>query len=120
MATETKYFTKKGDPRINFDLVSQEALDKLTLAREISGIPYKITSTYRTKEQDIALAGFAGAHTETPCTAFDIAFKNSKDLFLILKGLFTAGFIRIGVNWNNNHIHVDDSKKLPNPVFFKE
>lgn len=115
-----KNFSPKNDSQIDWVHVDENSLDMLDRARTLAGVPFRITSNYRTKEQDIALAGFAGAHTEIPCTSFDIAASNGKQRFAIIKALFEVGFPRIGVNVKNNHIHVDNSQILPRMVFFVE
>ena len=115
-----KYFSPKTDPKIDWDKVDHYAIAMLDEARRIAGVPFRITSHYRTKEEDIKLAGFAGAHTEIKCSAFDIAYKNSVDAHAILRGLFRAGFIRIGVNFKNLHIHCDNDKTRPHPAFWIE
>ena len=114
-----KYFSPKTDPGIDWDKVDHNALAMLDTAREIAGVPFRVTSNYRTKEQDIALAGFAGAHTEFPCSAFDIAYEK-KNLHRMLKAIFEAGFIRVGLNPKNFHIHLDMDKTRPHPAFWIE
>lgn len=115
-----KYFSPKTDPKINWEKVDKESLQMLDYARGIAGVPFVISSNHRTKEQDMKLAGFTGAHTEEPCTAFDITFKDKKQAFHIVRGCFAAGFQRIGINYDNNHVHVDNSKTLPSPRIFFE
>ena len=117
---ELKHFSKDGDPQIDWVNVDMNALQMLDNAREISGVPYQITSNHRTAEEDMALAGFTGAHVEIPCTAFDIYCPNATMAHAILRGCFAAGFPRVGYNAKNGHVHVDCSKVLPNNVFWIE
>ena len=113
------YFSPDGDPKINFPLIDDVALMMLDLARDKSGIPFIINSHYRTSEKSIAVGGSAkDAHTEIPCSAFDIACSSSRDRFLIIKALLDAGFNRIGVA--KGHIHVDKSDALDKNVVWIE
>lgn len=116
-----KYFTSGGDPAINFEKVDMKALEMLEQAREYANIPIKITSSYRTPERCIEIGSKPdSAHTEIPCTAFDISACDARERGMIIKALYIAGFDRIGLNLINNHIHVDDSPTKPHNVFFIE
>lgn len=113
-----QYFSIEGDQNIDWEEVDLLTLKKLDAARKISGVPYHITSNYRTLENP---AGFAtDAHRDIPCKAFDIACVNSHQLFRIVLGLILVGFVRIGVNKKNNHIHVDASTTRVQEVLFLE
>ena len=114
-----KYFTKETDPKIDFEKVDHSALTMLEIARDIAGIPFKITSTYRTPEHSEEVGGFKGdAHTEIPCTAFDIACVDSVSRYRIVNACFYAGFKRIG--FNKVHVHVDASLTKPQGVLWLE
>lgn len=121
-----KHFSIEGDPPIDWELVDVNAIKCLDRAREIAGVPFVVTSNHRTPEQDMALAGFIGAHAESPCTAFDIRCRkeggkfNSQMAFKIIPALIQCGFNRVGINNKNNHIHADMSKVLPQDVLFIE
>jgi hypothetical protein len=115
-----KYFSPSKDPKINWAECDKEAMSMLDMARHSAGIPFIITSHKRSISHDLQLAGFAGAHTEQPCSAFDILARNDTERFLITKALLGVGFKRIGINAKNGHIHVDNSKRLPNQVLWIE
>lgn len=72
-----------------------EFLSKLDFARARAGVPFNLSSSYR--------GGDLGAHGEG--LAVDIACLSSRWRFLILRGLISVGFTRIGIY--PSHIHVD-------------
>ena len=82
---------------------------KLDNARELAGIPFKITSGYRTNNHNKAIGGVKNSsHTNIPCNACDIHIKDSKSRWIILNSLIQIGFNRIGIG--SNFIHVDTDK----------
>jgi len=116
-----KHFNPSTDKAINWDVVDWDAIKILDDARDRTSIPFFITSHYRTPEHSVEVGGITtDAHTETPCSAFDIEASNSADRFKIVKACLAVGFPRIGINIKNNHIHVDNSKKLPPFVLWIE
>jgi zinc D-Ala-D-Ala carboxypeptidase len=115
------YFTKEVDLKIDWDRVDPVALDQLNLARHVAGVPFRITSHYRTPEKSLAVGGSpTDAHTQVPCGAFDIAYTNTLESYRIVRGLIFAGFPRVGINARNRHIHADVSTSLPSPRFWVE
>lgn len=122
-----RYFSRLNDRKIDFDKVDLDSIVLLDHARHIAGVPFQITSHYRTPEQSVLIGGIStSAHTEIPTTAFDLSCKrpngtwNSQAAFKIISALIQVGFQRIGVNNKNNHIHVDRSNKLPRQVLWLE
>ena len=86
-----------------------EFVIKLDEAREIAGIPFKITSGYRTPAHNTAVNGVrSSSHMNIPCNASDIFIKDSKSRWIILNALIQVGFNRIGIG--SNFIHVDTDK----------
>lgn len=113
------YFSKEIDTEIDFDKVDQTTLTMLNKAREEAGIPFNITSHYRTPGHSLDVGGLINdAHTEIPCTAFDISCNSGRELITIIKSVLNAGFDRIGLN--HSHVHVDNSTKLPRNVMWIE
>ena len=88
---------------------------RLGEARTIAGIPFVISSGFRTKEHNAKVEGVNGsAHTKG--LAADIRIANSRIRFIILSALLKVGFTRIGIA--NNFIHVDvDTGKAPNVIW---
>lgn len=92
-----------------------EILDKLVRkldkAREISGVPYNITSGYRCRKHNESIGGSENS-SHLYGLAADIYTNNHKNRLKILRGLIKAGFKRIGIA--KNYIHVDIDKKKSN------
>ena len=100
----------KANPPCNRSQMRTEFMDKLQNARTISGTPYVILSAYRSLQHEYS-KGRSGTSSHTKGCAVDIRFLNGGELGLILKGLYLAGFTRIGINWKNKFVHVDDDKE---------
>lgn len=120
-----KYFSRLNDPKIDFSKVDLEAITLLDHARGIAGVPFIVTSNYRTPQHSLEEGGFQNdAHTEVPTTAFDLYCMrpngkwNSQAAFKIVPALIQAGFNRIGCG--DGHIHADRSKVLPQNVLWLE
>ena len=96
-------------------LMDRGFLMKLDLARGNAGIPFTITSGYRTKEHNAKVGGVSDS-SHTLGLAADISCNNSKDRLLIVSSLLRAGFNRIGIA--NTFIHVDlDYNKVQNVIW---
>ena len=95
-----------------------EFLRMLDEARHTSGIPYKITSGYRTKEYqaDLRKRGYPTARNSAHLSGFaaDIAATTSEQRMRILHGLVLAKFNRIGIS--RTFVHVDDDPGKPPDV----
>jgi len=96
-----------------YDLMSDDLLIKLDLAREIAGIPFNINSSWRDKATNEREGGKPNsAHLRG--NAVDISCANSSNRFTIIDACITAGFTRIGIA--KTFIHVDVDEDLPNCV----
>ena len=86
-------------------------LDKLDNARNIAGVPFKITSGFRTQEHHEAIYQKLGKKPTRSAHltghAADIATGDSVQKYKIIAALIKAGFNRLGIA--ENFIHVDDS-----------
>lgn len=82
-------------------------MEMLETARGIAGIPFIITSGYRTKAHNKSIGSKSTNHTTG--RAADIAATNSRDRFLIISALLQAGFNRIGIDIKRKFIHVDSN-----------
>ena len=79
---------------------------KLEHARELAGIPFRITSGYRTAEHNQKVGGVSNSSHLNGLAA---------DISIVLNALIKAGFKRIGVAKTFIHCDTDDSK--PNSVW---
>jgi len=86
-------------------------LKKLDKARAIAGIPFFITSGYRSPQHNLDVGGVQdSAHTLIPCKAVDIACDNSINRQKIIRALAEVGLTRrLGIA--KSFIHTDDSQK---------
>lgn len=82
---------------------------KLQKARDISGIPYLITSGVRTWMHNLEIGGLLSS-SHLVGWAVDIAVSSSRERHQILKGLILAGFTRIGISDGFIHVDLDPSK----------
>ncbi len=103
----------------NLDLEFVAMLDR---ARHKAGIPFVITSGFRSPEDNFNAGGVQGS-SHTKGLAVDLRCHSSTELWHILDGLFSAGFTRIGIyhRLQDNlimpaHVHVDASLDLPQNV----
>ena len=90
-------------------------LEKLDQARGLAGIPFKITSGYRTKEynEDLIKRGYKASKNSSHLKglAADISVKDSKSRFIVFNSLLLAGFTRIGIADTFIHVDLDTDKK---------
>lgn len=103
-----KEFTQCNPPCNKGDM-NEEFMAKLNKARSISGVPYVLTSAYRTVSHEYR-QGRDGTSSHTKGLAVDIATLDSRTRILTLKGLIDAGFTRIGLGKDFIHVDDDDEK----------
>src|SRR5690349_9836675 len=104
------YFTDEEVQGLDNELVA-----KLDQARHISGVAYEITSGYRSGDENGIDNGVRNsAHMQRK--AVDLRCHDSVTRFKIFKGLYAAGFRRIGLN--SIHIHADIDPTKPQTVFW--
>ena len=104
-------------PSCSLQDMNQETMRKLDRAREIAGIPFVLTSAFRTVAHEKS-KGREGTSAHTTGRAVDIRAASSRNRFLVVKGLMEAGFTRIGINVVQNFVHVDDSPNHEQNVLF--
>ena len=93
-----------------------ELVKLLDQAREIAGIPFKITSGFRTPEQNKKVGGVQDSAHETGL-AVDILVKDSVSGGKILLALAQVGIKRFGF-YGDGHIHCDIDYSKPNPCYW--
>ena len=97
-------------------------LQMLDEAREQAGVPFVITSGYRTPKHNTSVGGVKNSsHINIPCNAVDIAVKDGIHRFLILVSLMSVGFTRFGIGKTFIHVDADEPKycgeKSPNTIW---
>jgi len=115
---KSRYFTQKEfkcQERDCFDKMNKSLIDMLDVARELAGVPFKITSSWRSPEWNAEIGGSPNsAHLRG--NAVDIACDSSCNRMVIVDALIIAGFNRIGVG--KTFIHVDIDELLPQDVMW--
>ena len=91
---------------VNMD---KQFLTKLEHARELAGIPFKITSGYRSVKHNREVGGVQNS-SHLFGLAADIAVGSGNERYIILNALIRAGFKRIGVAKGFIHCDTDNSK----------
>ena len=90
-------------------------LNKLSKARELAAIGFKITSGYRSTSHNTKVGGVPSS-SHTVGRAVDIYAPTSTQKYIIINALLQAGFNRIGVA--KNFIHVDDDPSKAEDVIW--
>ena len=115
---ETQEFNSPDLPNsgINMDNAFLQMLDD---ARGIAGIPFKITSGYRTKEynKDLLKRGYKASKNSSHLIgkACDIAVGSGNERYIIINALIKAGFRRLGVA--KTFIHCDNDETKNNSIW---
>lgn len=111
---EYNEFNSPDDP-VSYANMDVEFLNKLTKARKIAAVGFKITSGFRTPAHNAKVGGVLGS-SHTVGRAVDIYAPTSTQKYLIINALLQAGFNRIGVA--KNFIHVDDDPSKSEDVIW--
>jgi len=88
-------------------------VDMLDKARDVSDIPYVLTSGKRTRAYNKQVGGVENSAHLTGEGA-DIAYATSSECYKIVNGLLEAGFTRIGIG--EDFVHADIAKDKPQGV----
>jgi zinc D-Ala-D-Ala carboxypeptidase len=89
--------------------MDEEFLDMLDQARARAGIPFVITSGYRTEAHSYAVGSNANS-SHCKGVAADIVAATSRDRYLILTALLEVGIDRLGIGEDYIHADVDWEK----------
>jgi uncharacterized protein YcbK (DUF882 family) len=104
----------------NMDATFLQMLDD---ARGIAGIPFRITSGFRTPSHNAYVGGVQPSLKSKGSShlfgyAADIAAPDSRTRYIIVSSLLKAGFNRIGISGKNGFIHVDNDPDKTDSVIF--
>ena len=108
-----KYFSEKEIVGLKPELVQ-----KLVKARGIAGIPFFLTSVYRTPEHNKKVGGVEDS-SHTTGLAVDILIKDGVSGGKILLALVEAGFKRFGF-YQDGHLHTDIDDSKPKPCYWNK
>ena len=104
------------------EFMSQDFLDLLDKARDRAGIPFVITSGYRTHEHQEAMKrkGYKVSKDSSHRLglAADIKCTNSANRFKIIEALLYVGINRIGIGKTFIHADLDNRKHKPIEVIW--
>jgi uncharacterized protein YcbK (DUF882 family) len=92
-----------------------ELVDLLDRARDLTTVPFIITSGYRSAAQNEAVGGVRDSSHESGL-AVDLKNFDGNAAFQIVKALLAVGFRRLGIY--NYHIHVDIDLSKPQNVIW--
>lgn len=114
-----KYFDQsdfdKCNPKCTIEQMSERLLRKLDSARELVGIPFVLTSAFRSVEHDKS-KGRSGNSAHTRGLAVDVRAATGKEKLQVVDAALKVGFKRIGIHKSFIHLDIDDS--LPNPTIW--
>ena len=95
-------------------LVSDELISMLDYARDLAGVPFKISSGYRIEAdiERLLKAGYKVSRNSSHLKglAADIVCTSSTDRYNMLDALMKAGFNRIGIADTFIHVDIDPDK----------
>ena len=95
-----------------------ELVAMLDLARGKSGVPFVITSGFRTSEQNTLLPDSVSDSSHLTGHAVDLRCLDSGGRYKMIFALKEAGFNRFGVRYADGHIHVDNDTTKPQNVMW--
>jgi len=115
-----RYFQDSEVEGLDVDFVN-----RLDRARHIAGIPFVITSGYRSPERNQSIIGAVADSAHIKGLAVDMRVENSHEVFVMVHSLVVAGINRIGIyvnkDWQPIHIHADaDPEKIPEVLFIRQ
>lgn len=108
-----RYFTEgeftKARPSCSLSDMNESFMSRLDDARHIAGVPFVVTSAFRSKQYEIA-KGRTGTSSHCLGLAIDIACSSNFNRLVILEALLKVGFRRIGIGKTFIHVDYDSSK----------
>lgn len=115
----SKYFKeaefKKCCPSCSLQDMDQAFMNKLDKTRELAGIPFLLSSAYRSPAWD-KYKGRSGNGDHTQGCGVDVVCNSSVTRMKILKAAIELGWTRIGVS--STFIHIGSGHNLPENVIW--
>lgn len=109
-----KYFTdsefKRATPACSLSDMSDQFMKFLDEAREKAGIPFVITSAFRSVEHELK-RGRSGSSSHCKGIAVDISCVTSFSRLKIVRALLDCGAVRIGIHKRFIHVDLDYLKE---------
>ena len=101
----------KEDGKDAYDQMQPEFLLSLDACRELAGVPFKITSSYRSPEKNRRVGGSIGS-MHLKGRAVDILCPDSEYRYKVVKAAIACG-LTVGIM--RDALHLDNR---PNPIIF--
>lgn len=99
---------------LGISAMDEDFLDRLDMARAISGVRFDLSSAIRCEAHNSTIERAKPNSSHLSGLAVDISATTSHQRFQVLYGLIKVGFRRIGIY--KNYIHVDDDPSKPQRV----
>jgi zinc D-Ala-D-Ala carboxypeptidase len=103
-----------GECGLGMAAMDIDFVERLDLARALSGVSYKLNSAIRCEAHNSTIERAKPDSSHIYGLAVDISTNSSYQRYKILYGLIKVGFCRIGIY--KNYIHVDDDPSKPQSV----
>lgn len=108
--------------------LQNEFIAKLDMARQIAGVPFIITSGFRSSEKNQSVIGAVPNSAHLKGLAVDLQVIDDRSLFKIIKGSMESGINRFGIYFRSGatqyvpvHVHMDiDDTKPPEVIWLKQ
>lgn len=84
-------------------------MEKLAILKQVTGLPFKINSAYRTPHENFGARGVKNSAHKSGY-AIDVRATRSDQRFLIVKEAIKLGFNRIGIHARFIHLDMDPTK----------
>lgn len=123
-----EYFTDKEIKGLTHEMVVKLILARrktLEIDPDKKGIPFRITSGYRSPEKNLSVIGAVPDSAHIKGLAADMRVTSSREVAVIVQACFEVGINRIGIYINDAgepiHLHLDiDREKISHVLFVKK
>jgi|TARA_R110000744_G_scaffold27344_5_gene66879 uncharacterized protein YcbK (DUF882 family) len=111
-------FDQPGIPGSGKEYMDINFLMILDNMRNRSGVPYKITSGYRSQEYNDKLSNSSKTSAHIQGKAVDISAPTSNQKYAIIEAALHFGIQRIGIGSNFIHIDIQEKPEKPTKVIW--